>query len=133
MGVIGAPQMASKRVSSILLGFHCPLGLGELWACSMCSFPDVVFPTLFLSALSSSPFNCALQDGFGHTDERNTCPHHCSLRLFTIVRWSSCGPIACWILARTSLLVAWSLYEMCVVSSGSTLFPWLLFFFGALL
>ena len=30
-------------------------------------FPDVVFPPLPLSALSSSPFHCALQDGFGQT------------------------------------------------------------------
>ena len=29
---------------------------------------------------------------------------------FTIVRRSSCGPIACWILERTSSLVTWSLY-----------------------
>ena len=43
---------------------HCPLGLGELQACP---FPDVVFPPLLLSALSSSPFHCALQDGFGQT------------------------------------------------------------------
>ena len=43
---------------------HCPLGLGELQACT---FPDVVFPPLLLSALSSSPFHCALQDGFGQT------------------------------------------------------------------
>ena len=43
---------------------HCPLGLGELQACP---FPDVVFPPLPLSALSSSPFHCALQGGFGHT------------------------------------------------------------------
>ena len=43
---------------------HCPLGLGELQACP---FPDVVFPPLSLSALSSSPFHCALQDGFGQT------------------------------------------------------------------
>ena len=35
-----------------------------------------------------------------------------SLRLFTTVRRSSCGPIACLILARTSSLVTWSLYEM---------------------
>ena len=41
---------------------------------------------------------------------RETCPYHCSLRLFSMVRRSSCGPIACWILAKTSLLVAWSLY-----------------------
>ena len=32
---------------------HCPLGLGELHACP---FPNVVFPPLFLSALSSRPF-----------------------------------------------------------------------------
>ena len=43
---------------------HCPLGLVELQACS---FPDVVFPPLPLSALSSSPFHCALHDGFGQT------------------------------------------------------------------
>ena len=43
---------------------HCPLGLAELQACP---FPDVVFPPLPLSALSSSPFHYALQDGFGQT------------------------------------------------------------------
>ena len=43
---------------------HCPLGLDELQACP---FPYVVFPLLPLSALSSSPFHCALQDGFGQT------------------------------------------------------------------
>ena len=32
-----------------------------------CPFPDVVFPPLPLSALSSSPFRCALQDSFGQT------------------------------------------------------------------
>ena len=36
------------------------------------------------------------------SDERETWPYHCSLRLFTSVRRSSCGPIACWILAWTS-------------------------------
>ena len=43
---------------------HCPQGLGELQACP---FLDVVFPPLPLSALSSSPFHFALQDGFGRT------------------------------------------------------------------
>ena len=42
-------------------------------------------------------------------DEQETCPYHCSLRLFTIVRRSLCGPIACWILAQTSS-VTWSCY-----------------------
>ena len=44
--------------------FPCPLGLAELQACP---FPDVVFLPLPLSASSSSPFHCALQDGFGQT------------------------------------------------------------------
>ena len=45
---------------------HCPLGvgLGELQACP---FPDVVFPPLPLSALSSFLFHCVLQDGFRKT------------------------------------------------------------------
>ena len=42
----------------------CPLGLGESQACP---FLDVVFPSLFLSALSSSASHCALQNGFGQT------------------------------------------------------------------
>ena len=44
--------------------FHCPLGPAELQACP---FPNVVFPPLALSALSSSPLYCALQDCFGQT------------------------------------------------------------------
>ena len=43
---------------------HCPFGFAEIQACP---FPDVVFPPLPLSALSSSPFHYALQDGFGQT------------------------------------------------------------------
>ena len=46
------------------LVLHCPLWLAELQACP---FPYVVVPPLPLSALSSSPFHCALQDGFGQT------------------------------------------------------------------
>ena len=66
-------------------------------------------------------------------DERETWPYHCGLRLFTIVRRSSCGPIAYWILAQTSSLVKHGLCMKCVGSCGSTSFPWLVFFFGALL
>ena len=101
---------------------HCPLGLPELQACP---FPDVVFPPLPLPALSSSPFHSTLQDGFGQTWWTGvmTIPLQFpslydrqkifSFRLFTIVR--RCGPVACWILARTTSLVTWSLYEMCVI------------------
>ena len=41
-----------------------PSGTCELQACS---FPGVVFPPPPLSALSSSPSHCTLQDGFGQT------------------------------------------------------------------
>ena len=59
---VWAPQIILQPVSSI---FACsPLGLGELQACP---FPDALFPPLPLSTLSSSPFHCALQDGFGQT------------------------------------------------------------------
>ena len=51
----------------------------------------------------------------GRPDDRETCPYHCSLRLYTMVKWSSCDPIACWILAQTSSLVTGSLYEMCSI------------------
>ena len=62
--VVGAPQMILQPVFSIFPVLHCPLGLGELQSCS---FSDVVFPPLPLSALSSYPFHCALQDGSGQT------------------------------------------------------------------
>ena len=91
-----------------------------------------VLPRLPLSALSSSPFHHALQDGLARPDEGETWPYHCSLHLFTIIRRSSCGPFAGWILAWTSSLVN-GLCMRCVVSCSTTSFPWLVFFFGALL
>ena len=64
--VVGAPQVISQPASSIffLSILHCPLGLGEL---QTSPFPGVVLPPLLLFALSSSPLNCALQDGLGKT------------------------------------------------------------------
>ena len=59
--VAEAPHMISKPVFSIFPYFP---PLGKLQACP---FPDVVFPPLPVSALSSSPFHCALQDGFSQT------------------------------------------------------------------
>ena len=58
------------------------------------------------------PFTVPCKMVLARPDERETWPYHCSLRLFMIIRGSSCGPIACWILAQTSSLVTWSLYEM---------------------
>ena len=103
-GVVGAPQMISQPFfyhdfTPFCYALYCPLGLGELQACPL---PDVVFPPLFQSALSSSPFHCVhYKVVLARVDERETCPYHFSLRFFTTVR-SSCGLIACWISAQTS-------------------------------
>ena len=58
------------------------------------------------------PFIVPCKMVLARPDERETCPYHCSLRLFTMVGRSSCGPISWWILARTSTLVSWSLCEI---------------------
>ena len=60
------------------------------------------------------PFTVPFKMVLARPDEWETWLYNCSLRLFTIIR-SSCGPMACWILARTSSLVTWSLYEMCSI------------------
>ena len=61
------------------------------------------------------PFTVPCETVLARHDEQETCPYHCSLHLFTMVRRSLCGLIAYWILARTSSLVTWSLYEMCSI------------------
>ena len=71
---------------------------------------------LFLSvSCFLSPLTVPCKMVLARPDERETWPYRCSLRLFTIVRGSSCGPIAGGILVRTSSLVTWSLYEMCSI------------------
>ena len=62
--VVGAPQMILQPVSFILPCSSLPFGTCRTPGLSI---PYVVFPSLPLSALSSSPFHCALQDGFGQT------------------------------------------------------------------
>ena len=61
---MGHHRWFCNQFSPFFPALHCPLGLAKLQACP---YPDVVFPPLPLSALSSSPFHCALQDGFGQT------------------------------------------------------------------
>ena len=62
--VVGAPQTILQPVFSIFPCSPLPSGTCQTPACP---YPDVMFPPLPLSALSSSPFHCALQDGFGQT------------------------------------------------------------------
>ena len=62
--VVGAPQIILNSFFSI---FPCsPLPSGTCRTPGL-SIPWCCFPPLPLSALSSSPFHCALQDGFGQT------------------------------------------------------------------
>ena len=103
--VVGAPQIISQPVSSI---FPCsPLPSGTLRTPGLSvpssSFHFVVFP---LSLCLARWFWPDLING-RHAHTTAVC-----VSIFTMVRKSSCGPIVCWILARTSSLVTWSLYEM---------------------
>ena len=81
--------------------FLFSIALGDLANYRTIHFLMMSSHLFFLSGLSSSPFHSALQDD------------HFSLRLFIMVRRSSCGPMACWIFAPTRSFVTWSLYEIC--------------------
>ena len=70
----------SRPVPSLMLSSH-------LFLCLPCLLP---------------PFTVPCKVVLARPEERETWPYHCCLRLLVIVRRSSCGPIACWILARTS-------------------------------
>ena len=108
-----SPQLLIFQFSPLFSILHC----------SLCDLPHsrpvhslMLSSNLFLCLPCLLPlFTVPCKMVLARPDERETWPYHCSLRLFTIVRRSSCGPIACWILARTSSLVTRSLYEMCSI------------------
>ena len=77
----------SRPVHSLMLSSH-------LFLCPCCILPPYAVPHKMVVT---------------RPDEHETCPYVFSLRVFTMVRRSLCGAIACWILAWTSLLVTWSL------------------------
>ena len=92
-GVVGAPQMTSQPVCSIFFLFssalwdlansrpvHSLMLSSLLFCCLPCLLPPFTVPCKMVLAT---------------LDERETCPYHLSLRLFTMVRRFSCGPIAC--------------------------------------
>ena len=109
--VVLAPQMISQSVSSIFLCSQLPSGA---WRTPGLSIHWCCLPTFFFICLPCllPPFTMPYKMVLARPDERETCPYYSSLRLFLMVRRSSCGPIACWILAQTSSLVTWSLYKM---------------------
>ena len=75
---------------------HSPMS-SHLFLCLPCLLP---------------PFTVPCKVVLARPDDQETCPYYCSLCLFMMVRRSLCDPVACWILAWTSSLVTWSLYEM---------------------
>ena len=95
---------------------HFPLFSTALWDLqnSGLSIPWCCFPTYSSVCLVFFPLSlCLARLVLARPDERETWPYHCSLRLFTIVRRSSCGPIACWILAQHRHRLCHTLYLFC--------------------
>ena len=88
-GSLGHHSWFRNQFSPYFAVLHCPMRLGELKACP---FRDVVFSPLLCRPclLSSSTVPCKMI--LDRPDEQETCPYHFGLRLFTIVRSSSCGP-----------------------------------------
>ena len=98
--VVGAPKMILQPVFSI---FPCsPLPSGT------CRTPGLSIPWCCLPTSSSAcrvffPISlCLCKMVLARPDEWETWPYHFCVS--TTVRRSSCGPIAYWILAQTSLL-----------------------------
>ena len=87
MGVVVVPQMTSQPVSSTFLCFPLPSRIWRTPGLSLMLFSHLFFCLLCL--LLSFIVPCKMV--FAIPDQRETCTHHFSLRLFKMVR-SSCGP-----------------------------------------
>ena len=129
------PPFSKRRPNTFTLHLHLPLHCGGRWgttddfttsslhfSLSCTALLDLVKSRPVHSLMLSShlffclpcllfPLTVPCKMVLVRPDEQETCPEHLSLRLSLMVRWSSCGPIACWIFAQTSSLVTWSLYE----------------------
>ena len=63
----------------------------------------------FYLPLLLAPFTAPCRTVFAMPEDLEMWPYHLSFCFFTMVRRSSCTPIAFWILLRTSSFVTWSL------------------------
>ena len=63
----------------------------------------------FCLPLLLAAFTVPCRTVFAMPEDFEMWPYHLSFRFFTMVRRSSCTPIALWILLRTSSFVTWSL------------------------
>ena len=102
--------MISQPISSI---FPCsPLPSGTLRTPGL-SIPRCCLHTSSSICLVFFPLSLCLARWFRPDLTNGRHDHTTAVCVsFTMARRSSCGPIAYWILARTSSLVTWSLYEM---------------------
>ena len=91
--------------------FSCSLLPSGTWRTPGLSIPGCCLPTSSSVCLVFFPLSLCLARWFWPDLMNGRHNQTTAACIFTMVR-SSCGPIACWILARTSLLVTWSLYEM---------------------
>ena len=122
------PQdMRSKMKSELhILICHCSLNKVKLLLLvysRFSAFRSMIFRSRPVHSLMSShrflclplrlsPWTVPCRIVLASLDDCVTCPYHFSLRLFTEVRRSSYGPMACPVLAFISSLVVWSLYEI---------------------
>ena len=91
-GSLGAPQVTSQLVSSIFLFATALWDLVN----SRPVHSLILSSQLFFSVpCLLPPFTVPRKIPLARPDEREICPYHFSLRLFTMVRMYSCGPIAC--------------------------------------
>ena len=85
--------------SAALMEFPNPIPVHSLMLSSHLFF---CFPLLL------APFTVPCRIVFAMPEDLEMWPYHLSFRFFTLVRRSSCTPVAFWILFRTSSFVTWS-------------------------
>ena len=107
--VVQAPQMIPQPASSIV---PCsPLASGT-WRTPGLSIPWCCLPTSSSVCLVFFPLSLCLARWFWPDTMNQRHDHTTAVASLYDVKRSSCVPTACWILAPTSSLVTWSLYEM---------------------
>ena len=128
-GAIGTPQMTSQPVSSIFL--FSPLPSGTWWTPGL-STPRYCLPTSFSVCLVFFPLSLCLARWFW-PDLKNRRHVHTTSVCVSLLRWSGLHEVR--LPAGSLHRLRWQcgLCMKCVVSCGSTSFPWLVFFLGALL
>ena len=88
--VDGAPQMTLQKYLSLSYA-----ALRE-----PPKFFDAVYPSIFCRPLCLAPFTVPCKIVFAMPEDLEMWPYHPSFRFFTMVRRSSCTPVASWILLQ---------------------------------